>query len=351
MARPVFIALGLLAFVSFSYCAHDVLRPRHNQLKPLKPLDDALIPGLLNRASTCTTCGIGGVCCSGGGCCGVAQRFVYSPPPLPLIKFISRCCSDGGCCQISEFCDTVDGVEGCCPVGSVCTAAPTSSIHTSATPTHSALSNFPTPTAGTHDIVLDMSAPTGLTFSGDWKSTTSSCNSSATSKTISSDGITLAEFSDMSYTFKGSAIYMKTSSINTHYTVILDSDITVYGTGVGLSNAPPNCTYGWWRDNLDSTSHFLTIYVYGGANSTPIGARAVLPYTFELQNLVITQPGTGSSSASSPSSSSPSSGSGSGSESGSGSGSSGNGALTTAGLSSGVLCLIFGLWTAFLHRL
>ncbi|KAJ7655034.1 hypothetical protein DFH06DRAFT_1474114 [Mycena polygramma] len=254
MARLV--VLGLLAFVSSALCEHDVLMPRHNQLKP-RPLHPSLIPGLLHRASSeCTTCGIGGVCCSGGDCCGAAQR----------------CCSDGGCCQISESCVTVSGVKGCCPVGATCTPPGKTSktASSSATSTQSALSSLPTPTTGSQDVVVDLSTA-ALGFSGQWKSTTSSCNSSATAKTVSSDGVTAAEFSEVSYTFKGSAIFLKLASVNARYTIDLDFDTTEYGSGVGLSAAPPNCTYGWWRDDLDTGVHFLTISVYGvGANSTPI---------------------------------------------------------------------------------
>ncbi|KAJ7932612.1 hypothetical protein B0H13DRAFT_1956177 [Mycena leptocephala] len=334
MARPGFIVLGLFAFISSSLCDSDVLRPRHNQLKPLKPQDASLIPGLLNRADSCTTCGIGGVCCSNGGCCGVAQR----------------CCSDGGCCELSFSCDTVNGVKGCCPVGANCSASSTTGSKTgsptsSATTTRSALTSVPTPTAGTQDVVVDMSADP-LFFSGQWESTTSSCNSSATSKTVFSDGITLPEFSVVSYSFKGTAIYIKTSSINARYTIVLDSDSQDYGSGTGLSEAPSNCTYGWWRDNLDSGFHYLTISVYGGgANSTPISARATKGFTFELHNFRITEPSSGSSSSLSSSGSSPTT-------SGRNSGASPSGAsTTTAGLSSLAVCIMFGLWTAFLHRM
>jgi len=235
-----------------------------------------------------------------------------------------------------------NGVVGCCPAGATCTAPGHSATPTSATATRSALSSVATPTVGSQqDVVVDMSSTSGLGFSGSWASTTSSCNSSAMSKTVSSDGVTAAEFSELSYSFQGSAIYIKTSSVNANYIITLDGNATNYGESSGWITPPPNCTYGWWTDNFNSTIHFLTISVYAGGKST--SKRAVEPFTFELHNLVIAQNSTQSSS--SPTAlSSPTGATGSGS----GSGSSGkNGAPTTAGLSSVVLCLMFGvfLWT------
>ncbi|KAJ6604442.1 hypothetical protein DFH09DRAFT_309700 [Mycena vulgaris] len=338
--------LGLLAFICSSALCEQ-LRPRHTQLRPLQPLN--IIPGLLNRASsTCSGCPlIGAVCCSGGEtCCPTAHR----------------CCSDGGCCQLSEFCDTVDGIKGCCPVGRTCTGAPpvttadhdtttrtgttktaTSTTTTTSftstptttksagtTSTHTALSSVPTAPSGSQNVVVDMSA-SALVASGRWESTTSSCNSSAQSKTVASDGTTASEYSTLFYSFQGTAIYMKSASINAHYTVALDTDVTEYGgtSSTGQTDAPPNCTFGWWRDNLDAKLHTVEIIVYG-ASSSLVSARAVQPWAFELHNFIITKTSSGSSSASG----------GSGSTSG-------NGTSTNASLSSLIL-LILGFWAALI---
>ncbi|KAJ7706404.1 hypothetical protein B0H17DRAFT_1175142 [Mycena rosella] len=169
MARLV-TALGLLGFAcSSALCEH--LRPRPNQLKPFsKSLN--LIPGLLfNRASpTCASCPIGGVCCSGGGNTAIRTQTIKAGTSTTV------------------------------------TVAPTSTKPAGATSSHSALSSVPTPTAGSYNIVVDMSTAT-LAFSGQWESS-SWCNSSATSKTMSSDGSTDAQLSAVSYSFRGSAIYM-----------------------------------------------------------------------------------------------------------------------------------------------
>ncbi|KAJ7492828.1 hypothetical protein FB451DRAFT_1219696 [Mycena latifolia] len=343
MARFVTV-LGLLAFIcSSALCEH--LRPRHNQLKPFKSLN--LIPGLLNRAS-CSGCPIGAVCCSNGdGCCATAHR----------------CCSDGGCCQLSEYCVTVDGVKGCCPVGAICTGAPTttsdheittktgttktgtsttligaptsttSTTSTGATSTQSALNSVPTPTTGSQNVVVDMSDIT-LAFSGQWESTTSSCNSSTHSQTVSSDG-SEAEYSTVSYSFKGSAIYIKTASINAHYAIVLDADVTEYGgSSFGQIDVPPNCTYGWYRDGLDSDYHSILISVFGGNSTLVSGRRATEAWAFELHNFVITKTSsaTSSNAPASTGSTSPS----------------GGGASTTASLSSAALCLVSGFWAALI---
>ncbi|KAF7339829.1 hypothetical protein MVEN_01899500 [Mycena venus] len=163
---------------------------------------------------------------------------------------------------------------------------------TSATPSttavsRSAFSSVPTPTATSQtDVTIDMSSGSGLSFSGSWASSSSSCGS-GTSKTVSSDGVTEAQFSELSYSFRGSAIYVKTSSSNANYIIELDGNSTNYGQNTGWTTPPPNCTYGWWLDNLDSTLHFLTISIYAGGKS--ITKRAVEPFTFELHNFVIAQ--------------------------------------------------------------
>ncbi|KAJ7900124.1 hypothetical protein B0H14DRAFT_2672398 [Mycena olivaceomarginata] len=325
MARSIFIALGLAVLISPGLCAHDVLRSRHNNLER-KPLDDSqLISGLLNRADACTTCGIGGVCCSNNKCCGVAQR----------------CCSGGGCCQISESCATVDGIKGCCPVGATCTVPGHSSTPTPTAP-HSAISSVPTPTASSQqDVVVDMSG-SGPSWSGSWVATTSSCDSSGTSRTVSSDGVTEAEFSSLSYSFYGSAIYVRTSSYNANYLITLDGNATNYGVAPARVTPPANCTYGWWLDNLDSTFHYLSISVSSGGAST---AAAVEPFTFELHNFVVAKNATSTSSSSSRTGTSSAQATGG---TGSGSGSADTGGTSTAGTSSVVVGLIFGLWTVLL---
>ncbi|KAJ7107640.1 hypothetical protein C8R43DRAFT_1044780 [Mycena crocata] len=298
MARSIFTVLGLLSLVWSSLCDQDVLSPRVDRLTPPQPFNRALILGLLGRAaSSCSGCPIGGVCCSGGEtCCGVAQR----------------CCSDGGCCQLTFYCDSVDGVKGCCPVGRVCTGTPstgtatttrattrtsttsatltgvpttiTTASSTTATSTQTPLTSLPTPTAGSQNVVVDVS---GLSLSGDWETTTASCNSSATSKIVASDGSTAADYSTITYSFTGTAIYLKSSSINAHYVVVLDADAADYGGISSFSLAsPPNCTYGWWRDGLVSKLHTVIISVYGGNSTLMSGRRATQPWAFEFQHFV-----------------------------------------------------------------
>ncbi|KAJ7169672.1 hypothetical protein C8R46DRAFT_206764 [Mycena filopes] len=334
MPHLILTVLGLLSVISASLGQHHALQPRHTQLKPLKPV--AVIPGLLRRAAACDTCGIGGVCCSNGECCGTAQR----------------CCSDGGCCEITQFCDTVAGVKGCCPVGAVCDGPPKTSTSKTSTGTsaassptasHTALTSVPTPPSGSQNVEIDMSDST-LEFSGQWASIKSSCNSSATSKSVSSDGITEAEFSTISYSFTGSAVYLKTSSIKAHWTIILDGDETEYGTDTGFGElaATPNCTYGWWRDNLASTyRHTIDISAYGATSSGAMSGRAGQAWALEVHNFVVTKPSNSSSSSSSGNSST----SGGDSDSGSGTATSPSGALSVAAGRSLALCLMFAVWT------
>jgi hypothetical protein len=79
---------------------------------------------------------------------------------------------------------------------------------------------------------------------------------------------------------------MKSASINAHYTVALDAEVTEYGgtSSIGQTNAPANCTYGWWADNLDSSLHSVEISVYGGRELD--GRRDTQDWRFELQNFV-----------------------------------------------------------------
>ncbi|KAJ7051288.1 hypothetical protein C8F01DRAFT_1174893 [Mycena amicta] len=267
------------------------LRIRNAQSPRVEPF--GIIPGLLElrgpgtlglKRADSSGCPIGGTACSdGGGCCGVAQR----------------CCSGGGCCQISESCVTVDGMKGCCPVGATCTA---SSSHASAsatsTRTYSVLTALPTPSASTHDVAVNISA---LSFIGNWSTAASSCDSNTMAQVVSSDIVSADEYSSASYTFKGSAIFLKLSSINAHYIIHLDTDSTEYGGtpfGETAPLLPPNCTFGWWRDGLDPTiSHDLLIVVYGGGNETATDKGK--PWVVELQTLEVTQSGAAVSGSSS----------------------------------------------------
>ncbi|KAJ7024402.1 hypothetical protein C8F04DRAFT_1131817 [Mycena alexandri] len=329
MTRSLLPALGMLAFVSRSMCAEPDFLPRLNLSK-----NRSTIPGLLEAAastacdSTCTE-----VCCPNGGCCAIA----------------TICCSDGGCCPAGN----VDGVKGCCPFGQVCTA-PASGPTTSddgpgtttkmatttkggttttksptttdgeATRTHSAVSNTPSPSAGYKVVVVPMSS-SDLVFVGSWAvSNSSMCGANGASQTVSSDTDPAADISTVTYQFTGTSVYVKSASIAAHYMIQLDDDVTEYGGSqlASQTNAPPNCSYGWWRDGLEYASHTLSVTVYGSNSTTTQNAA----WALELQNFVVVEK-TGSGSGSS--------GSGSGSWSGAG---------TTASV--GMLGVLFmvGFW-------
>ncbi|KAJ7724213.1 hypothetical protein B0H16DRAFT_1596769 [Mycena metata] len=318
MTRSLLPALGLLAFVSRSLGAEPVFLPRSNLFK-----SRSTIPGLLEVAAS-TTCDSTEVSCADGGCCDIA----------------TLCCSG-----------SVDGVKGCCPFGTTCTApasGPTTSATTTtkgattttkgatttttsptttngeATRTHSAVSNTPSPSAGYKVVVVPMSS-SDLVFAGSWAvSNSSMCGANGASQTVSSDTDPAADISTVTYQFTGTSMYVKSASIGAHYVIQLDDDVTEYGGSqlASQTSAPPNCTYGWWRDGLESAAHTLSVTVYG-SNST---AAQNASWALELQNFVVIEQ----------------TGSGSGSSGGSGSGS-GSGATTA---SVGMLGVLFmaGFW-------
>ncbi|KAJ7293372.1 hypothetical protein C8J57DRAFT_24372 [Mycena rebaudengoi] len=323
MGRSVIFVLALLELVSSSFGKPAALKSvKTLETVPLRPLQVSahlpkLLPGLLARAETCPIgsgdpcgskicCPIGGVCCSGEkSCCGAAQR-----------------CCPGGCCQLTEYCDTVDGVKGCCPVLAICTTKGTpTSTHTtksasstsrSTAATSTPLTNIPAAAAGSQNVVIDMSQP-AISFSGQWADTVSSCNSSAKSKSIIPDSAGVAQYSTIAYSFTGSAIYMMMSSVNAHYTVALGTDFTEYYSGGTV--APPNCTYGWSRTGLlDNETRTVFITVYGSPDV--VGNT----WGVELHHFVITNKT--STSSSDPSSGGSGSGSGSDDDAGDDTGSS-----------------------------
>jgi hypothetical protein len=68
----------------------------------------------------------------------------------------------------------------------------------------------------------------------------------------------------------------------------LDDDVTEYGGASSSSDtdAPTNCTYGWWRAGLESTAHSLAITVYGANQTTDSSASSQDMWGLELQNFV-----------------------------------------------------------------
>ncbi|KAF7306734.1 hypothetical protein MIND_00465100 [Mycena indigotica] len=133
-----------------------------------------------------------------------------------------------------------------------------------------------------------------MTFSGKWQTANSSCGGETPSKVVLSDGQTTSQFGTASYSFHGSAVFLKMSAINADYAIILDGATTEYGGlgRIGDAALPPNCTFGWWRDNLDSTLHDIRITVYGTGNATN---KIKQPWTVEFHSLVITRSGASSS--------------------------------------------------------
>ncbi|KAJ7783374.1 hypothetical protein B0H14DRAFT_3893852 [Mycena olivaceomarginata] len=154
-------------------------------------------------------------------------------------------------------------------------------------------STVPTPPAGSQDIVIDVSSEAaGITWTGEWNIVPSSCSSAAGSKARLISGIPdMFKSGLMSYSFTGACIYVSVVSSNAEYTIIIDGEETHYGTGTDATSTPTpaNCTFGWSQTNLTTGLHFIGISVLG-AIGTDTRWDIELPWSLEIQNLVITQP-------------------------------------------------------------
>ncbi|KAF7366253.1 hypothetical protein MVEN_00503000 [Mycena venus] len=114
----------------------------------------------------------------------------------------------------------------------------------------------------------------------------------------------------MSYNFTGSAVYVSLATNNAAYGISLDGKMTYYGFDFDPAT-PDNCTFGYSSTALaEKSTHALLISVGSlhAGQKRSLNARAGgnvvfnAPWSFEIESVVITQPGSGSSSSSSSSS-------------------------------------------------
>ncbi|KAJ7206788.1 hypothetical protein GGX14DRAFT_396720 [Mycena pura] len=181
--------------------------------------------------------------------------------------------------------DTLAPGHGAMPTTTGGITGPTSAL--------TAPAGVPTARAGSHNVVIDVSAANpGIIWLGD------------------GDGeFGGAASTRMGYTFTGSAVFVSIAWNNADYGISVDDDDTLY-TGDADASALKNCTFSWQRTNLGSGSHFLLI--------DPLGSQVGGP---DINGPCITQPGPNPAASSDNIQPTPDSDHGSGSGSGSGFGS------------------------------
>ncbi|KAJ6555351.1 hypothetical protein DFH09DRAFT_1280417 [Mycena vulgaris] len=352
--------------------------------KPLKAQKSkTVIEGLLVARQSCNPgygscsnggcCRIGGQCCNNGVCC---LRSEGGCDDRGCCNLDEHCCTGGACCSAGSYCDVVDGKQGCCEIGKICTGTsnecdsagfvpcanedfccrpgaicyrdssgnpgcraggsppppPTTKDTTSTT--HKPTTAKPTPTPGTttttaddsgtthttsaaqsthstgsaptsvptaptgyQNVFLDLTSDINLRWTGDWVVVPATCSSGNKAKSCSGNSSTSSSGMLM-YDFQATSIYLSVASINAQYTISIDSEETSYGLLSVSTAAPTNCTFGWSKTNLSvSVTHYLQITVNGPAAN---GRRdSTGDWALELQNLVITQPGSSTSRAAS----------------------------------------------------
>ncbi|KAJ6555994.1 hypothetical protein B0H19DRAFT_1151727 [Mycena capillaripes] len=336
MNGPPLLAAALFLFLGVS-CHPTTSSPpakRLTLLKPRKPSSLAgyaasrghtVIDGLLLLRRRCQSEVCQGDCCDeGSSCCG----------DTACCDNDDNCCEGGTCCSGSDRCAVADnGDEGCCPVGEDCSGSPDEcdtsgyvpcsnehfccpecaardsddnptcvarggggqpSIQT-LTPTSHAHS-LPTSDGsqsqnnGVHNVSVDLSSDTGITWSGDWGSVGSSCSSSRKGKSLSGTG-TNSSSGVMSYSFTGPSVYLSFSGSNAWYTVSIDGE-EINSVSLSAQNRE-DCTMIWWRKtDLSSGSHDLEVTVSGvndtSSSSSDLQQRGLIDWGFDILQLIVT---------------------------------------------------------------
>ncbi|KAJ7917417.1 hypothetical protein B0H13DRAFT_2269494 [Mycena leptocephala] len=175
---------------------------------------------------------------------------------------------------------------------------------TSTSSTRSDPTTVPSATAGSENVVIDVSTNTNITWQGPWTDVTSSCSSSSKAKACHSTGSDNFNTVKMEYNFTGTSVYVNIASDNTRFSISIDGEATDYGSASTASGAETfgNCTFGWSRTNLTpGTPHVLEIILFGPAEDSLRRAPAApAPFTLEIQNFVITQNDTTAAAAGGP---------------------------------------------------
>ncbi|KAJ7790508.1 hypothetical protein B0H14DRAFT_2625945 [Mycena olivaceomarginata] len=167
-----------------------------------------------------------------------------------------------------------------------------SSLSTTST-TRSGPTTVPSATAGSENIIIDVSSNTNITWLGPWADVTSSCSSSRKAKACHSTGSDNFNTVKMEYNFTGTSVYVSIASDSARFSISIDGEVTDYGSASTASGAetPGNCTFGWSQTNLTpGTPHVLEIILFGSTEDSMRRAPAApAPFTLEIQNFVITQ--------------------------------------------------------------
>ncbi|KAJ6560100.1 hypothetical protein B0H19DRAFT_1146499 [Mycena capillaripes] len=280
-------------------------------------------------------CPLGDNCCKGGGCCAAGDNCVIVDGHKGCCPIGKTCTGSPGQCDISGYVPCAND-DFCCLPGDTCfrdsnnnpgcrgsgggsppTTTPITTTHkttttpptttpetptttddnsktSSSTPastgTGTAPNSPPPPPSGSKNVVIDVSSSTEITWTGDWFLVPSTCSSGSKAKRCSGNSSVIAD-GIMGYFFTGSSIYLSVASTNAQYIVTIDGETTNFGGGSSDAiAAPANCTFGWSKTNLVGTGqHFLQISILGAIDDTKRDFDA--PWSLDIQNLVITQPG------------------------------------------------------------
>ncbi|KAJ7890161.1 hypothetical protein B0H14DRAFT_2690767 [Mycena olivaceomarginata] len=317
----VLLVATLFQHINGAIEATETDAPRSSRITTLKPFNtrtrsQTVIRGLLglrqgscdpgySRCDSVSCCPTGDSCCSlSDGCCPVGYY-----------------CDLDGCCPNGKFCTgssnecvnagdflCPDG-DGCCPNGDTCYrdsenigrcragggSPPPPTTKTTTTKTTATTTKPGTTTHSSQIETISIatgptSAPTAphrtnITWTGSWLTVTSSCSSGKQAKKISGTASSFAT-GTMSYSFQGTAVYVQVASTNAYYVVVIDEVDTSYGVSGGSTPTPANCTFGWKSENLAAGPHLLEITAYGASPESP---DLDIPWSLEMQNLVVDQ--------------------------------------------------------------
>ncbi|KAJ7105966.1 hypothetical protein C8R44DRAFT_806329 [Mycena epipterygia] len=299
MLFPLRLLLVAGLFLVLGISCHPTNSPPAKRLTPLAR--QTAINGLLVSRQRCES----GVC-PGGQCCPADSQCSDAH------NGDEGCCSGGqDCSGPANECVPCSNENFCCPAGQTCsrdsnnsptciagggqppTQTLTSTTDDSGTPTQY---NQPTGTGGDgsqsqnhglQNVTIDLSSEAGITWSGDWVSSQSSCSSSGKSRSLSGNG-TSSSSGVMSYSFTGPCVYLSLSGTNTQYTISIDGEETSFVSPSTQSQS--DCTIGWSRTDLASGSHNLEIKVSGVSD---LRRRASIDWAFDILELVITAASSG----------------------------------------------------------